>query len=171
MKLIKYLLLMISFTLITCMAMAQNNKPDAKRYIKVPAGYLMVLRQGDNVLASIEQLAVTEQLPSASFTGMGFVNATFGFFNFDKKAYEPKTFTGVELASMNGSIAWQAGKVSLHTHGVVTDKEFKSYGGHMLEAVVGTGSVEIMVIVHDKPLDRIMEQPLGANVLSLDHKL
>jgi len=171
MKFVGNLLVTISFTLVICTAMAQNNKPDAKRYIKVPAGYLMVLRQGDDVLASIEHLAVTEKIPSASFTGMGFVNAKFGFFNFDTKQYEPKEFNGVELASMNGSIAWQEGKASLHTHGIVTDKEFKSYGGHMLAAIVGTGSVEIMIIVHDKPLDRIMEQPLGANVLSLDHKL
>jgi predicted DNA-binding protein with PD1-like motif len=74
----------------------------------------------------------------------------------------------VELASMQGSIAWQDGKVSLHTHGVVTDKDFKAYGGHLLNAVVGTGSVEILVTVHDKKLERVMEQPLGANVLHIE---
>ncbi|WP_346315894.1 PPC domain-containing DNA-binding protein [Chitinophaga sp. YIM B06452] len=149
-------------------AAAQNNAMDTiPRYIKVPAGYLMVLRQGDDVLAQLESLAVKEKIPSANFAGMGFVNARFGFFNFQTKEYEPKEFNNVELASMRGSIAWQQGKVSIHAHGVVTDREFKAYGGHMLGAVVGTGSVEILITVHDKMLERKMEDPPGANVLRL----
>jgi predicted DNA-binding protein with PD1-like motif len=155
---------------------AQNNKTETmqhkqsdsvKRFTKVPAGYLMVLRQGDDVLNEIEKLATMEKIPSANFSGMGFVNAKFGFFNFKTKEYAPKEFTNVELASMTGSIAWQNGKVLLHTHGVVTDKDFKAYGGHLLAATVGTGSVEILITVHDQKLERVMEQPLGANVLRL----
>lgn len=146
----------------------ENLRSEKKKYIKVPAGYLMVLREGDDVLAHIEDLAVKEKIPAANYTGMGFVNVKFGFFNFNTKEYEPKEFKSVELASMTGSIAWQNNKVSLHTHGVVTGKDFKAYGGHMLSATVGTGSVEVMITIHDKPLERVMEQPLGANVLNLD---
>jgi predicted DNA-binding protein with PD1-like motif len=168
MKMIGFVLQILGFLFWVNTAMAQNN-PN-KRYIKVPAGYLMVLRQGDNVLAHIEELAEKEKIPSANFSGMGFIHVKFGFFNFETKQYEPREFRDVELASMTGSIAWQNNKVSLHTHGVVTDKTFAAYGGHMLEASVSTGSVEILVTLHDKPLERIMEQPLGANVLNLGHE-
>lgn len=161
-----FLLLLTGFTFCFGNVIAQKTSSE-KRYTKVPAGYLMVLRQGDNVLTHIEELTRAEKIPSANFTGMGFVNATFGYFNFETKQYQPKEFEGVELASMTGSIAWQDNKVSLHTHGVVTDKNFIAYGGHLLEATVGTGSVEILVTIHDKPLERIFEQPLGANVLNL----
>lgn len=147
-----------------------QNKPEQKKYIKVPTGYLMVLRQGENVLKNIEDLAVAEKIQSANFSGMGFVNAKFGFFNFKTKEYEPKGFNDVELGSLNGSIAWQDGKPSLHTHGVVTDKNFEAHGGHLLDATVGTGSVEILITVHDKPLERLKEEPLGANVLQLGNK-
>lgn len=98
---------------------------------------------------------------------MGFVNTRFGFFNFDTKEYEPKDFKDVELASFTGSMAWQNGKPSLHSHGVVTGRDFKAYGGHMLAATVSTGSVEITVIVHDKKLERKKDEALGANVLEL----
>jgi len=74
----------------------------------------------------------------------------------------------VELASMNGSIAWQSDTVSIHAHGVVTDSEFKAYGGHILEATVGTGSVEIMITVHDRRLQREFDRKLGANVLQVE---
>lgn len=167
MKTVNFLFISCCLLLVT-QAAAQNNAMDtAVRYIKVPAGYLMVLRQGEDVLAQIGALAEKENIPSANFAGMGFVNARFGFFNFETKEYEPKQFDNVELASMRGSIAWQNGKVSIHAHGVVTDRQFKAWGGHMLHATVGTGSVEVLITVHDKKLERKMEDPPGANVLQL----
>ena len=138
-----------------------------KRYVKVPAGYLMVLRQNDDILNELTKFAKNEKIPSANFTGMGFVNMTFGFFNFETKKYDPKEFNGVELASMHGTIAWQEGEVSIHSHGVVTDKNFQAFGGHILSGTVGTGSVEIMITIHDKPFERKMEEEIGANVLNL----
>jgi len=150
------------------LALAQN-KTQPPKYIKVPTGYLMLLRQGDDVLKELENFAVAENILSANFSGMGFVNAKFGFFNFKTKEYDPKEFNDVELANMVGTIAWKDGKPSLHTHGVVTDKDFNAHGGHMLAATVGTGSVEILITPHDKKLSRVTEQPLGANVLNLNH--
>jgi len=160
-------LLFLSLFFTTAM-IGQENKESKKRYIKVPEGYLMVLLQGDNILKEIEAFAIAEKIPSANFTGMGFVNMKFGFFNFDTKEFMPKEFKDVELASMNGTIAWQNGKVSIHSHGVVTDRNFEAHGGHILDGTVGTGSVEIMILVHDKPLERKFEKDLGANVLCLD---
>lgn len=163
--------MMLCSTPIINKTIAQENKStEPKTYIKVPVGYLMVLREGDDILAKIEELAVKEKIPSANFTGMGFVDIKFGFFNFDTKEYDPKEFKAVELASMTGSIAWQKGKVSLHTHGVITKKDFTAHGGHVLAATVSTGSLEILVTVHDKKLERVVEQPLGANVLNLGDK-
>lgn len=149
-------------SIITVNANPQETMPETPRYTKVPHGYLMILRQGDDILKEIELFAQKENIPSANFTGMGFVDITFGFFDFEKKTYDPKKeFKAVELASMHGTIAWQDGKVSIHAHGTVTDKHFNAYGGHILNGTVGTGSVEIMIIVHDKKLERIMEKGLG----------
>ncbi|MCQ8757640.1 PCC domain-containing protein, partial [Escherichia coli] len=81
---------------------AQSTPDSIPKYVKVPAGYLMVLRQGDNVFTELENLASREQIPSANLTGMGFLNTTFGFFNFKTKEYDPRDFKDVELASMQG---------------------------------------------------------------------
>jgi len=160
-------LLPVVLSLFFTLAVAAQDK-SKKRYIKVPEGYLMVLLQGDSILKEIETFAKTENIPSANFTGMGFVNMTFGFFDFKKKAFDPKEFKDMELASMNGTIAWQKGKVSVHAHGVVTDKNFNAFGGHILDGTVGTGSVEIMILVHDQTLERKYEDYIGANVLCID---
>ena len=149
-------------------SVGQDQRQLEKQYTKVPDGYLMVLRQSDNVFRELEAFMMKEKIPSANFTGMGFVNITFGFFDFKTKKYGPKDFAAVELVSMHGSLAWKQDSVSIHSHGVVADKTFRAFGGHILNATVGTGSVEIFITVHDKAFERKKDESIGADVLSLE---
>lgn len=122
----------ILFLLIILTLTGKSNaqKMDStKRYIKVPTGYLMVLRQGDDVFAQLEKLAETEKILSANISGMGFVNAKFGFFNQKTKEYDPKEFSDLEMASMNGSVAWQKEKVYCTFTGWYRTKTFTRSAG------------------------------------------
>lgn len=146
----------------------QKDDSQKCRYTKTTYGYLMVMREGDNVLALIENLAKEQQIPSANFTGIGFAQeVTFGFYDFNQKKFNPKTFNKVEMGSLTGSIAWNEGKPSIHIHGVATDDKFDAYGGHILALKVGTGSMEVYITVNSEKLERKIEQPLNANVLQL----
>ena len=149
-------------------ANAQQKDAEKCRYTKTNYGFLMVLLEGDNVLALIENLAKEQKIPSANFTGIGFAQeATFGFYDFGEKKFHPKTFNKVEMGSITGSIAWNGDKPSIHMHGVATDDKFDAYGGHILGLKVGTGSMEIYITVNSEKLERKVEQPLNANVLQL----
>ncbi|AOC96648.1 hypothetical protein BB050_03559 [Flavobacterium anhuiense] len=147
---------------------AQQKNVEKCRYTKTSYGFLMVLREGDNVLELIEKLAKEQKIPSANFTGIGFAqDATFGFYDFNEKKFHPKTFNKVEMGSITGSIAWSGDKPSIHMHGVATDEKFDAYGGHILGLKVGTGSMEIYITLNSEKLERKVEQPLNANVLQL----
>lgn len=156
-----------AFLLIIACLLSFVQPSRAQQYTKVRSGYIMVLRQGENVINALEQFAVKENIPSANFTGMGFVNMTFGYFNFSTKQYTPRDFNRVELTSMHGSIAWKEGKPSIHAHGVIGNQSFESYSGHILKATVSTGSVEVLIVVHDKRLERKKDEQLGADVLEI----
>jgi uncharacterized protein len=158
----------LTVPLLLAAGLLRAQTPAMKKYIPTPTGFLMVLHQGDSVMKEIDALASAEALPSASLNGFGFVNVRFGFFNFKTREYEPKDFSGVELGSMTGSIAWQNGRPSIHLHGVAAGPDFKAVGGHILDATVSTGSLEITVLVHDRKLERRRDEELGANVLGLD---
>lgn len=128
----------------------------------------MVLRRGDNVIERIEALAAEEKVPSASLMGIGFFGkVTFGFYDFAKKAFDPTDFKDVEVAGMTGSIAWKEGKPSIHAHATVAGTDFQAFGGHILAAEVGTGTMEITVVVHDARIERTVDPEIGANVLQL----
>ncbi|MCY0967683.1 PPC domain-containing DNA-binding protein [Chryseobacterium wangxinyae] len=155
------------FTLFLVINFSAQEK-EICRYTKTLTGFLMVLREGDDVISRIENLAKTENIPSASFTGIGFAaDVTFGFYDFNAKKFNPKTFKKVEMGSLTGSIAWNEKGASIHIHGVATDDKFKAFGGHILSIHVGTGSMEIYITASDKKLERKIEQPLNANVLQL----
>lgn len=160
----------MALVLLMCLNFANAQQKDTEkcRYTKTPQGYLMVLREGDNVLELIEKLAKEQNIPSANFTGIGFAqDATFGFYDFNQKKFHPKTFNKVEMGSITGSIAWSGNKPSIHMHGVATDDKFDAYGGHILGLKVGTGSMEIYITMNPEKLERKIEQPLNANVLQL----
>lgn len=71
-------LLFLSILLLTGSAHSlKAQSTQEKKYVKVPAGYLMVLTEGDNILEHLESFAKEINIPSANFTGMGFVNITY----------------------------------------------------------------------------------------------
>lgn len=160
---------MLLFLAVSNLFGQQSSKTEIPRYNKTQTGYIMVLREGDHVIAEIEKLASLEKIPFASFSGIGFAGeVTFGFYDFNKKKFNPKTFKRVEMGNLTGSIVWNEKGPSIHIHGIATDEKFDAYGGHILSLQVGTGSMEIYLTVNDKKLDRKIEQPLNANVLQLN---
>lgn len=139
-----------------------------RRFMPLPAGYLMVLREGDDLFAHLEALMRDEAVPSASFVGFGFAGrVTFGFYDFARKDYDPRTFENREIASMTGSLAWKDGAPSVHAHAAAGDGSFALVGGHLLALTVGTGSLEITVTRHPDRLDRVVDPRIGANVLQV----
>ena len=164
----KTIFFFILFSVATTISAQTATEP--KRYTKVTNGYLMVLRQGDDIFKQLEAFAIAENIPSANFTGMGFASSvTFGFFNSQTKQFERQEFQKVEIASLSGSIAKKGANYSVHAHGVATGRDFAAHGGHMLFGTVGTGSVEIMITVHDKIFERKFEPKISAEVLCLEN--
>lgn len=138
------------------------------KYVVTPTGYLMVLTNKDNVIKSLSALAELENIPSATFFGIGFAGVvTFGFYDFDEKVFVPQSYANMELASLNGSIAWQNGKPSIHAHGTATGADYVAFGGHILDLEVGTGSIEITILRHDKRLQREIDPTIQANILQV----
>ena len=65
----------------------------AAKTLRTPAGWLMVLTEGDDLFAQLTALALREDIPSASLTGFGFAGkVTFGYFDFEKRDYDPASF-------------------------------------------------------------------------------
>jgi len=142
---------------------------ERERHVAIPSGFLMVLRQGDDVYARIGELMRAEDIPSASLTGFGFAGrARFGFFDFSRGDYDPREFEELEITSLTGTCAWMDGEPSIHAHASGGDSSFNVVGGHVIGLIVGRGSFEITITAHPHRLRRAFEPVIGAKVLQLD---
>lgn len=142
--------------------------PGPAKWIRTPTGYLMVLTQGDDLFDELTRLMVEADIPSASLNGFGFAGEViFGFFDFEKKAYRPARFHQREMTGINGTLAWQDGKPSIHAHGVGGGMHYTTVGGHLLALTVGRGSLEVTINVHEQRLERRKDPDIGANILQL----
>ena len=141
--------------------------PDATRFIRTDSGFLMVLRQGDDVFAHLIELTRRTGIPSASLVGLGFGHATFGFWDAQQRRFNPRRFQNVEIGSLVGSLAWKNGEPLPHLHAVACDSSFAAYGGHLLALEVGTGSMELTIMLHPHRLERQTDERTGANVLDV----
>ncbi|MBS9478067.1 DNA-binding protein [Ancylobacter sp. VKM B-3255] len=128
----------------------------------------MVLRQGDDVLAHLEALMREADIPAASVRGFGFAGLIrFGFFDFERRDYEPRDFRDMEVTALLGTLAWKDGAPAIHAHATATGADFNAVGGHLLALTVGRGSFELTITTHDRRLERRFEEDIGANVLRL----
>jgi predicted DNA-binding protein with PD1-like motif len=73
----------------------------------------------------------------------------------------------MELVGMTGNISLVDGQPFIHAHGVFSDKEFATVGGHVKDLVVGP-TIEIFLAPIDEKIERKMNDEVGLKLLDLD---
>lgn len=101
--------------------------------------YVLRLEPGDDVIASLAQLADDEGIDAGLITGIGSVDRiTLGFLDPEAQEYVRRRFEEpMEVAQMTGTISQEADRHFVHLHAVVAPRELLAYGGHVHEAIVG----------------------------------
>ena len=132
-------------------------------------GFLVVLDAGDEILASLKEIAANERIALASFTGIGAVrDAILGYLDIDRKEYLKQQFgsESLELLSMIGNIARMNDEPVIHCHVVLGDREMRTFGGHLFQAQASV-TVEIFMRVFEGEVSREFDPRFGANLLKL----
>ncbi|HSB12295.1 MAG TPA: PPC domain-containing DNA-binding protein [Blastocatellia bacterium] len=132
-------------------------------------GFLLVLDIGDEIIASLKELASTERIGLASIAGIGAVHkAVLGYLDVEQKQYLKRQYgpESVELLSLTGNMSRLKGEPLPHCHVVLGDREMRTFGGHLFEAYVSV-TVEIFVRVFEGEVSRRFEPACGANLLNI----
>jgi len=107
------------------------------KYVEGRTARMICIRlgPGEDLLASIRTVAEKTGITSGAFFAIGtLTKANFYFY-----APKPKPTTiekPLEIVSCSGSITKVGEKTVAHGHIDVTDEEYKSYGGHLLEGSI-----------------------------------
>jgi uncharacterized protein len=131
--------------------------------------WALVFATGDEVVSTLTEFATLHQLSAARFTAIGaFSEATLGYFDWRKKDYERITVREqVEVLSLLGDVAQDAGQPKVHAHVVVGKRDATAHGGHLLEARVRP-TLEVMLVESPARLARVFDPESGLALIEID---
>ena len=123
---------------------------------------LLRLENGDEIMNSITEIAVKENINFASITGIGAVNnVEIGLFDFKSKQYKRDRLDGeYELTSLLGNVSMKDRKQFVHIHVNISDQNYKVFGGHLFSANI-TATGEIIIKVLEANVNRKYDKNIG----------
>jgi predicted DNA-binding protein with PD1-like motif len=93
------------------------------------------LERDSDLLESLNRSAAELGIDAGTVQVIGAVSElVLGYFNQQKKEYEPHHFTGgFEIASGLGNVSLKDGKPFVHMHLVCAERDASTVGGHLME--------------------------------------
>ena len=124
--------------------------------------FMVRVDKGEEIVESLLAFAKEHDVTAASVTGLGGVHRVrLAYFDTDRKEYLPREFDEVlELVSLIGNLGRHEGDPFLHAHVVVSDREFRCVGGHLMHAWVAI-TAEFAVRVGEGTIHRVANDDLG----------
>lgn len=134
-----------------------------------PRTYAVICDTGDELAASLNQLATEQKLASSSFKAIGALSSVkLAWYNPETKKYQTSVDLDeqVELLSMIGDIALKDGEPQVHAHLVVGKADGTTHGGHLLEAKVRP-TCEIVLTESPQHLQKQVDPESGLALIRL----
>lgn len=104
------------------------------------------METGEECLQVLKALAVGKN-SSFNFSIIGAASmTTLGYYDLGQKKYFNKEFSPehIEVLSVTGNVAWYGDEPVAHAHGVFSDENYGSFGGHVNKLVISlTGEAVI----------------------------
>jgi predicted DNA-binding protein with PD1-like motif len=138
------------------------------RYRANPNGYVIKLSIGDEISSSLIEFGRKERIDSAHFWGIGAAKGiVLGSYDLRLKTYRKAELSGIwEIASLTGSLAHTEDGPILHIHGVFSDENCLTRGGHVF-TLVCAATVEIFLVTLSPGLARRYDEVTGLKLLDL----
>ena len=133
---------------------------------KLDDGRILVrLDPGEEIVASLGEVAAAEKLTLAMVQGLGAVNkVVMGVYNVAKQEYKSNTFEGTyELVGLTGTLDTMNGEPYSHFHITIADDKGQTFGGHLNSAVI-SATAEIIITPLPGKIDRCKSPQVGLNV-------
>ncbi len=117
--------------------------------------YVLRIEPKEELFNSLLNFAKKEKIKSAFFYGIGATNrCILGRYNEKTKDYDWKEINEqMEICVIVGNLTFKEGKYFLHSHAVLSDKNFKAFGGHLKE-IYAFPTIELFLTKINKRIER-----------------
>lgn len=134
-------------------------------YRRFEDSYVVRLNKGEEIISSLKQLCIDENIKLGEITGLGASDfVEIGVFNVNTKEYNTKKFEGMfEITSLVGNVTTKDGDVYLHIHINFGDEDGLVKGGHLVKATISATS-EIILRIIEGNVGRKLNPEIGLNL-------
>ncbi|MAF13279.1 MAG: hypothetical protein CMI53_00090 [Parcubacteria group bacterium] len=128
--------------------------------------YLIRFDRGDEVIGKLISVCKKNKLFSGSISGLGAASEiVISYFDIKKKKYLDKKFkSNLEIVSLTGNLASLGKEPVVHIHGIFSDKNMETVGGHVQKIVVSV-TCEITIITSNQKIYRQLDKNTQLNLL------
>jgi len=128
--------------------------------------FVVVLSTDDEVMATLARFASEQKLKASQFSAIGaFSRVVVAFFDWTTKTYRHLPIDEqVEVLSLLGDVALDAGVPKIHAHVVVGKADGTAHGGHLIEAYVRP-TLEVMFTEQPRHLHRRFDAASGLTLI------
>ena len=132
--------------------------------------YILKISRGEKIQKSIEEFAKKGAKNGGFFIGIGAVeDATLAHYSVKDKKYTQKSIKKpLELASLIGNVCFSKGKIIIHSHAVLADKDLKTFSGHLVDAKV-SGACEIIFFPFNKKIQKVYDEATGLKLMKFSY--
>ena len=135
------------------------------QYRKFGNVYAVRIDKGEEILASLKEFAVKENIAFARVSAIGAVGSfTAGVFDTKTKQYRANEFEGnFEIVSLSGTVDRMNGAYYAHLHMSAGNEKGEVFAGHLNRAVV-SATCEMTLTLIDGEIDRCFDEEVGLNL-------
>jgi hypothetical protein len=138
------------------------------KHRKTDFGYVVRLQKGEEVIGSLTRFAEAVDLRSGGVTGIGTVHSVdLGYFESSTKEYtHVRLDDEFELISLTGNFSTVDGKMLVHAHVALSDRQCRAFGGHLFSGVVAM-TAEFVVVQSQGEIARSLDSETGLKLLDV----
>lgn len=129
--------------------------------------FLLILKKGDNIHKAILNCVNSAEINVASIAGLGAIqDPILAYYDLSQKKYLKKQFSGIfELLALSGNVSLLDDKRMLHLHTVIGDRDYVTYGGHLVGGTIGV-TAEITIIPMKGTASRQYNEEVGLPLIT-----
>lgn len=135
---------------------------------KIKNFYVLKISKGEEIQKSIEKFSKKKAKNGGFFIGIGATEgAILAHYNVRNKKYnQQKIKKPLELVSLIGNVCFSEGKIIVHSHATLADKNLKTFSGHLVKAKI-SGAGEIIFFPFNKKIKKIYDKETGLKLMKL----
>jgi len=127
--------------------------------------FVLRFDRGEEFIGVLKKFCQQEKIQGGWFWGLGAISEVeLAFYNLTEKKYYSKVLSQpLEVASLSGNIGIKDNELIVHCHGVFSNKNMQTFGGHVNKLVV---AATLEVFLNLLPaINRQYSDEIGLNLL------